>query len=147
MLALHTDNLRLELQWQKGFNIFTGPSDGFPQRIDTGLMAGGPASGSFIEVTTPVTTNLGDIQWLGGVVSGKLNKLGPGDLNLFLSAAMSRTNPNTNLFSMPFALMDTDDIPGPSKDDMVVNAGFGLLYDEGNKKSRSGSAIYNWRKI
>jgi hypothetical protein len=68
-------------------------------------MAEGPASGSFIEVITPVKTNLGDIQWLGGVINGKLNKLGPGDLNLFLSAAMSRTSPNNNLFELPFALI------------------------------------------
>jgi hypothetical protein len=137
-----TENFRLELQWQKGFNIFTGPSDGFPQRIDTGLMAGRPASGSFIEVVTPVKTNLGDIQWLGGVISGKLNKIGPGDLNLFASAAMSRTSPNNNLFELPFAVIT----PG----DIIVKGGFGLLYDDCDpatpggqcKENRTGSAIY-----
>ncbi len=141
IVPYQTENLHVELQWQRGFNIFTSPSDGFPQRIDTGLMAGGPPSGSFIEVITPVKTNLGDIQWLGGLVTGKIDKLGPGDLNLFLSAAISRTHPNNNLFSMPFGLIDPDGTLG-SGDERVFNAGFGLLYDEGNKKSRTGNAIY-----
>jgi len=129
-----TDNLHIELQWQRGWNIFNTPSDGMNQKIDMG-------GGNFITVNTPVSTNLGNIDWLGGVVTGKIDKLGPGNLNLFASAAMSKTHPNNNLFSMPFGLVDPDGELG-TDDESVFNAGFGLLYDEGNKKSRTGSAIY-----
>ncbi len=144
VVPYQTENIHVELQWQKGFNIFTSPSDGFPQRIDTGLMAGDPPSGSFIEVITPVKTNLGDIQWLGGLITGKIDRLGPGTLNLFLSAAMSRTEPNNNLFELPFAVITGGPAP------IIVNGGFGLLYDDCDpqtpggqcKKKRTGSAIY-----
>jgi hypothetical protein len=60
-----TDTLHVELQYQKGMNIFDAPSD-----------AG-------------VSTNLGDIDWVGGVVTSKIN-----NLNLFASAATSKTDPN-----------------------------------------------------
>ena len=130
-----TDNLHVELQWQHGFNIFNSPSDGFDQQIDTGVFAGGPPSGSFITVHTPVKTNLGGIDWLGGVVMGKIQKLGPGDLNLFLSGAASMTHPNGNLFSLPFFSVNG----GP-----VMSAGFGLLNDQGpgQMDGHTGGAVY-----
>lgn len=107
-----TPDLHVELQWQKGWNIFDVPSDGLP------------GFGS------AVSTNLGDITWVGGVVGGKLDNLGVGDLNLFASAAMSRTDPNSNLYTPPGAPMGVA----------------GLLYDApamgGTKESHSGSAIY-----
>ncbi len=60
-----TDNLHVELQLQTGRNIFDAPSD-----------AG-------------VTTNLGNINWLGGVVTGKVS-----GLNLFATTAVSKTDSN-----------------------------------------------------
>lgn len=129
-----TENLHIELQWQRGWNIFNTPPDGMNQRIDMG-------GGNFITVNTPVSTNLGNIDWFGGLVAGKFDKLGPGNLNLFASAAMSKTHPNNNLFSLPFGVVSSNNTLGDS-DDIVFNAGFGLLYDEGNKKSRTGNAIY-----
>jgi hypothetical protein len=60
-----TDNLHVELQLQTGRNIFDAPSD-----------AG-------------VTANLGNINWLGGVVMGKVSSL-----NLFATAAASKTDAN-----------------------------------------------------
>ncbi len=98
-----TDNLLVELQANKGFSIF----DNMP---DSG-----------------VNNNLGDISWFGGIVMGKLNDIGPGSLNLFASAALSKTHPNNNLLLDPFG------------------SGFGiagLLYDAGNKQDHSGNAIY-----
>jgi hypothetical protein len=129
-----TEKLHIELQVNKGYDIFSAPPDGMNQWIDTGLMSGGQPSGSFIQVWTPVKTNLGDITWLGGLLQGKL-----GNLNWFASAAMSKTDPNTNTFQMPFFSMDGK---------TWMNAGFGLLYDddpmtpEVDKKSHTGSAYY-----
>jgi len=130
-----TDDFHAEVQWQHGFNIFNSPSDGFDQQVDTGLMAGGPPSGSFITVHTPVKTNLGGIDWVGGVVMGKVRDLGLGNLNLFLSGAVSFTHPNGNLFSLPFFSVN-----GGSP----MTAGFGLLNNQGpgQTDSHTGQAIY-----
>lgn len=111
-----TENLHIELQYQRGWNIFNTTSDGNA-------------------MTGPVSANMGDISWFGGVVTGKLEKLGPGDLNLFVSAALSKTHPNDSLF-----MIDTN---GDGILDMGVA---GLMYDApamgGTKESHSGSAIY-----
>lgn len=117
-----TDNLHIELQYQRGWNIFNVPSDGV----------------NFMGQQMPVSINMGDISWFGGVVMGKLEKVGPGDLILFASAAVSKTHPNSNTFQLPFF----------SIGGTTYNGGFGLLYDddpmtpEVDKKSRTGSAIY-----
>lgn len=118
-----TDKLHVELQWQKGWNIFNAPSDGV----------------NFMGMQIPVSLNMGDIDWFGGVVMTKFDKLGPGDLNLFASAAISKTHPNSNTFQLPFFSINGG---------APINGGFGLLYDddpmtpEVDKKSHSGSAIY-----
>lgn len=118
-----TDMLHVELQWQRGWNIFNAPSDGV----------------NFMGMPIPVSLNMGDIDWYGGVVMSKFEKLGPGDLNLFASAAISKTHPNSNTFQLPFFSMDGVNF---------MKAGFGLLYDddpmtpEVDKKSHTGSAIY-----
>ncbi len=102
MAALYdTENLRAQVQYQRGAHIFDAPSDGSA-------------------MTGPVQHNLGDIDWVGGVVMGKVS-----DLNLFLSAAQSKTHPNDELFqvgTVPVA---------------------GLMYDAGsNAESRTGTAVY-----
>lgn len=117
-----TGKLEVQLQWNRAFNIFSAPSDGMTQLVDTGLMMGGPPSGSYIEVNTPVRTNLGNIDQFGALVMGKIENIGPGDLNLFAAGGISKTDPNTNLFEMPFFSMD-----GGAT---WTNAGFGLLYDD-----------------
>jgi hypothetical protein len=87
-----TETGHVELQYQRGSHIFDKPSD------------------------TPPTTNLGDIDWYGGVILGKM-----GDLNLFLSAARSKTDPNGRL-----------------SDGMA-----GLLFNAGDPAvSRTGYAVY-----
>ncbi len=77
-----TDNLHLELQVSRAFNIFAFPESN---------------SNTFQTFVGPVTfpnDNLGTITQYGGVVMGKIDSVGPGDLNLFLSAAASHTSPN-----------------------------------------------------
>lgn len=107
-----TPALHVELQWQRGWNIFDVPSDGLPG------------------FGNAVSTNLGNITWIGGVVGGKFENLGPGDLNLFVTAAMSKTDPNSNLYTPPGAPMGVA----------------GLLYDApamgGTQTSHNGRAIY-----
>jgi hypothetical protein len=93
--AYDSEKLHVEVQWQKGTNIFDAPSD-----------AG-------------VSTNLGDISWLGAVVTGKVN-----NLNLFVTAATSKTDPNNNL-------------TGPGGAPMA-----GLMYNAGDKQSHTGNAVY-----
>jgi hypothetical protein len=86
-----TDALHVELQYQKGWNIFDLPSDG--------------AMG----LTGP-TENLGNIDWVGGVVMGKI-----ADVNLFFSAAQSKTDPNNNTFNSnqtPWGLLWTSSAAG-----------------------------------
>lgn len=95
-----TDNLRFELNLNRGTNIFARPETG-------GI-------------------NVGDINWYGATVVGKIDKIGFGDLNLFISAAISDADPNNNTIlggAFPFD--------------------YGLMWDtvEG-KKSRTGYAVY-----
>ena len=90
---IDTDKLHVEVQYQKGWNIFDLPSDG--------------AAG--FGLSSP-TVNLGDIDWVGGVVTGKV-----AGLNLFASASMSKTNPNDSTFfnnSTPWGLLWTSTAAG-----------------------------------
>ena len=101
-----TEALRIQVQYQKGAHIFDAPSDGST-------------------LTGPVRHNLGDIDWIGGVVMGKV-----GGFNLFVSAAESQTHPNNQMFEVD---------AGPAG--MVPVAG--LLYDAGNPAdNRTGTAFY-----
>ncbi len=81
---IDTENAHIELQYQRGAHIFDRPSDGLVSSVTlTGVNVSG---------TMPVSANLGDIDWIGGVVTGKV-----GGFNLFLAAAQSKTNPNGQL--------------------------------------------------
>lgn len=109
--AFSTDALHVELQWNRAFNIFA-----FPEYAEN-------------------NTNLGDIDQLGTVVTGKVANLGPGSLNWFVAAAMSMTHPNDNLYAV--------DTNGDGVADMGVA---GLLYDApalgGSKESLEGTSYY-----
>jgi len=101
-----TETLRAQVQYQKGAHIFDAPSDGSA-------------------LTGPVRHNLGDIDWVGGVVMGKVSSL-----NLFLSAARSKTRPNNQEFEVD---------AGPAG--LIPVAG--LMYDDGSApESRTGGAVY-----
>lgn len=110
-----TDNLRVDLQWNRAFNMMSNPA---------------------VDAFGPVQKNVGDIDQLGANIMGKIDNLGPGDLNLFASAAMSQTHPTADMYTAEFYNMGAG----------WQNAGFGLLYDDpafgGEKKSHTGTAIY-----
>lgn len=110
---LDTENTHIELQYQKGVNIFDRPSDGSTVTVPA-------AGGGTTTVNFPVSADLGDIDWIGGVIMGKT-----GGLNLFLSAAQSKTKPNGNV---------SGGIPGPGT--------AGLLNNWPDNASQKGSAVY-----
>ncbi len=91
-VAYDTEKLHIEVQYQKGMHIFDQPSD-----------------------SDMLANNLGDIDWLGGVVTTKM-----GNLNLFASAATSKTDPNGNVGATGGSLM------GPA----------------GSTESHTGTALY-----
>jgi hypothetical protein len=104
-----TEALHAEVQYQKGWHIFDAPSDGSA-------------------LTGPVRHNLGDIDWIGGVVMGKVS-----NFNLFFSAAQSKTTPNDQLFQVDAGAAGLIPVAG-------------LLYDApslgGTKESKTGTAFY-----
>jgi hypothetical protein len=95
--AYETEALRIEFQYNRALDIFAQPETS-------------AADGNM---------NLGNIDQFGAVVTGKA-----GNINWFASAAMSKTDPNDNLY-LGLA---------------------GLLYDNpmmgGEKKSKTGNAVY-----
>ncbi|MBI4848639.1 MAG: DUF3373 family protein [Nitrospirae bacterium] len=118
-----TDDLHLELQANKGYDIF----DNMP---DSGVRA-----------------NLGDITWFGALAMGKLDKLGPGTLNLFASAALSRTDAGKDMFTFAVDGNGDGDITDVGTFDNP-GTGAGLLYDDNpmtagsDAENHTGSAVY-----
>lgn len=108
-----TDNLHIELQASRGFDIFAFPENNSVTFTNT-IMG---------NLTFP-NANLGNITQYGGVVMGKFDDIGPGDLNLFVSGAASHTDPNNNGLAA-----------GPLT--------YGLLWDTGTgRQNRTGYGVY-----
>ncbi|MBT0654160.1 DUF3373 domain-containing protein [Geomobilimonas luticola] len=68
LVPVDTDPLRIDFQWNRGFNIFDNPNN--------------------------VGNELGDIDWYGLGALSTLKNVGPGSLTLFASTGMSITHPN-----------------------------------------------------
>jgi len=115
LVPYDTDLLRVEFQYNRGINIFDAPN-----------MQTGPFS--FLKPTV----NLGDIDWLGVDLLGKIKNVGSGDFHWFVNAAMSKTHANDNTLSMtnPY-------LPAGSP---LIATPFGLLYT-GTPEDVSGWAI------
>lgn len=109
IVPIDTDPLRIDLQWNRGFNIFDNPNK--------------------------VTNQLGDIDWYGMGALSTLKHVGPGNLTLFASTGLSITHPNGNHALMNFGsgLQDTGAgllVNGPDKTDHSgYSAYVGLRYD------------------
>lgn len=128
IVPIDTDPLRVELEFNRAYNIF----DNMP---DAG-----------------VRTNLGDIEQYGATVSGKI-----GSLNLFASGGISKTKPNNNQFTY-IVDVDTDgngtvDMSIPAGAGLLYDAkkedhtGYGYYlgarYDIASTGTKIG-AEYNW---
>jgi len=106
IVPIDTDPLRIDLQWNRGFNIFDNPNS--------------------------VQTNLGDMDWYELGVLSTLKRIGSGDLTLFASAGMSVTHPNGNVApGSPFGLLTGDFNTGPGAADDKTGYGVyaGARYD------------------
>ncbi len=110
IIPIDTDPLRVWVQWNHAFNIFD-----FPTMQNT------------IFGNTAPSVDLGAIDWAGLGAMSTLKKVGPGDLNFFVDAALSYAQPNKNV---------------------SMNAGFqGLMSgqffaQDFNPKSKTGYAVF-----
>ncbi|MBI5631915.1 MAG: DUF3373 family protein [Nitrospirae bacterium] len=116
-----TDNLRVEFQWNRAFNMMSNPP---------------------IAAWGDVQANVGDIDQFGTLVMGKINNVGPGDLNLFASAALSRSHPSGRTYSLPFGYMDMNSNSTFDTGDMQFAGDYGLLNDGTSTEDHTGSAFY-----
>ncbi|MBF0557865.1 MAG: DUF3373 domain-containing protein [Nitrospirae bacterium] len=127
-----TDALHVELQWQRGMDIFAFP--------------GGESAQDPFGLGNK-NTNVGDITWWGAVFMGRVDDLGPGNLNWFATGALSRTSPNGNTYNAPFIWNDSNRNGVYDSGESVLYSGqYGLLYNDtnfgGQQTGRTGSAIY-----
>lgn len=81
-VPLDTGATRVWLQWNRGMNIFDAPK----------------MQNTYFGNTMP-KTNLGDIDWFGAGIMGKIKNVGKGDLNYFADFGWSVTHPNQNVSS------------------------------------------------
>lgn len=104
VVPVDIDPLRIDFQWNRGFDIFDNPND--------------------------VTVQLGDIDWYGVNLLSTLKGTGPGTLNAFVSGAMSITHPNGKVVLPGAGLMGdgTEDETG-----YAVYAGFRYDLPSGTK--------------
>jgi hypothetical protein len=132
LVPYEVEDLRVELQYQVGFNIFDNLPDGsLISSITT-------PSGAVIPVLSPVRANLGNIHWFGGDVI-KSFEVGANTLHLFAAGALSLTDASDNLFAVD---VDTDGDLIPDTRIPVA----GLLYDApgfgGKKEDHTGWHAY-----
>ncbi|MBI5577453.1 MAG: DUF3373 domain-containing protein [Deltaproteobacteria bacterium] len=78
LVPYDTDRLYMNLQWNRGMNIFNSPV------IKSNTVFG----------NTQPSVDLGDIDWFGLTLLSTMKKVGPGTLNIFGSGALDKTHPN-----------------------------------------------------
>lgn len=108
-IPIDTEKARVWLQWNRGMNIFDAPK----------------MRNTYFGDTAP-SINLGDIDWFGAGIMGKLKGVGSGDLNYFVDLGLSKTRPNQNV---------------------SANFGFqglltGAFFDPKPAENKTGGAIY-----
>jgi hypothetical protein len=79
-VPIDTGATRVWLQWNRGINIFDAPK----------------MNNTYFGSTAP-SINLGDIDWFGAGIMGKIKNVGKGDLNYFVDLGLSKTHPNNNV--------------------------------------------------
>lgn len=125
-----TDPLYVDLQWNRGMNIFDSP-----------VINDSALGGAFTDLRPSV--NLGDIDWYGITALSTLKKIGPGVLNLFGSAGLSVTHPNANANAFGGGLLVNDADPFTpglqGGDDKTGWAGYaGGRYDVESTRTKIG---------
>ncbi len=99
IVPIDTDLLRIDMQWNRGFNIFDNPNN--------------------------VKVQLGDIDWYGLGALSTLKNIGIGSLNLFASTGLSVTHPNDKMAQgSPFGLLSGDFNTGPERP--ADKSGYGI---------------------
>jgi len=79
-VPIDTDKMRVWMQWNRGINIFDAPK----------------MKGTYFGNTAP-SINLGDIDWYGAGIMGRIKNVGKGDLFYFADLGLSKTKPNNNV--------------------------------------------------
>ena len=130
---ISTPNFDVEIQWNRAINIFAFPeANTFNITLNNPIPGYPPGFTSPTNVTIP-NTNVGNIDQIGASIMGKVEDVGIGDLNLFLSPAISRTSPNSNFVDMTaFGLGHVgllSDITSPSKSHIGEAIYLGERYD------------------
>ena len=120
VIPVDIDPIRIDFQWNRGFNIFDDPNN--------------------------VKAQLGDIDWYGLGALSTLKNVGIGNLNLFASTGMSITHPNGNVSpGSPFGLLSGDFNTGPEakKDKTGYGVYLGARYDLPSTRTKLG-VEYNY---
>jgi|SRR5208283_741987 len=89
-----TDTVDIEFQWNRALNLFA-----FPEANSFNFTVNEPIPGYPSNFTSPINvsvpnTNVGNIDAFGASIMGKIQNLGIGDLNLFISPGLSWSHPN-----------------------------------------------------
>jgi hypothetical protein len=109
LVPIDTDRMRVWLQWNRGMDIFDAPK----------------MKNTYFGTTMP-STNLGDIDWYGAGIMGKIKNVGSGDLHYFADFGLSKTHPNSNVSSQ-FGFQG------------LLTGGF---FDPHVPKDKTGGAVY-----
>ncbi len=115
IVPIDTGATRVWLQWNRGMNIFDAPK----------------MQNTYFGTTMP-KTNLGDIDWFGAGIMGKMKNVGKGELYYFADLALSRTHPNDNVsaqFGFQGLLTGAFFQPEAPKDKTGGAVFLGLRYD------------------
>ncbi|GAB4362230.1 MAG: DUF3373 domain-containing protein [Deltaproteobacteria bacterium] len=121
LVPYDTDPLYLNVQWNRGMNIFDFPV------INSNTVFG----------STRPSTDLGDIDWFGLTLLSNLKNIGPGRLHLFGSGGLSITHPNDNLSNGMAGLLYSPSLE--QKDDKTGWAAYvGARYDVNKERTKIG---------
>lgn len=115
IVPIDTGATRVWLQWNRGMNIFDAPK----------------MQNTYFGTTMP-KANLGDIDWFGAGIMGKLKNIGKGELYYFADLGLSRTHPNDNVsaqFGFQGLLTGAFFAPEAPKDKTGGAVFLGLRYD------------------
>ncbi len=126
IVGYNTDAVTATFQWNHAFNIFNSPA-----------FVTGPYLTQFGGAFSSPSVNLGDIDWYGIDIVGKVDKLGFGNMNWFFDAALSVAQPNGNYVD-PFNMTGAP----PNRPVMgLMNSGTTTTYGQ-TKQDKTGWSIF-----